>query len=81
MIEHMNDDHVQAVIDYCSIAGIKTGIEAHIDTLIPKMTEVGCDGFLLAVGNTRIKFEFEQNYATPLEVRKALVALAKKARA
>lgn len=76
MIEHMNEDHVQAMVDYCKFAGLDC--EKSRDT--PTMTGIGIDGFLLSLGKQRIKFEFIAPCTTPLEARHALVNLAKKAR-
>lgn len=77
MIEHMNDDHVQAIIDYCKFGGVTLNKE----TDRPIMTGIGTEGFIVEVDNKIIKFYFEKVCETPLEVRHALIALAKAARA
>ena len=76
MIEHMNEDHVQAMVDYCRYADIPISDNSGQ----PKMTAIGKDGFMLTAGKNKIKFEFDQPCETPSEAREALVGLAKKAR-
>lgn len=78
MIEHMNDDHIDAMVDYCRFAGIANDGDKNNNP--PCMTAIGSDGFILLFGNKKIKFDFEQTCASSMDVRKALVELAKKAR-
>jgi heme iron utilization protein len=74
MIRHMNEDHVEAMRDYCRLAGVECADEA------PRMSGVDANGFELFIGKRMLRFDFETPAATPIEVRQALVALAKRAR-
>ncbi|MEM1003368.1 MAG: DUF2470 domain-containing protein, partial [Bacteroidota bacterium] len=75
MVEHMNDDHVDAIIDYCKFAGVKLG------NADPSMLGVDQRGFDLLVDDKPVRFMFEKVCTTPVEVREALVDLAKRSRA
>ncbi|MDT0498702.1 DUF2470 domain-containing protein [Algiphilus sp. W345] len=74
MIRHMNADHVEAMRDYCGLAGVDCGNES------PRMSGVDANGFELFIGKRMLRFDFETPASTPVEVRQALVALAKRAR-
>ena len=75
MLKHMNDDHVDAMCDYCSFADVTIGNGS------PKMTSVDQDGFDLLVNEKRVRFHFKKKCSTPEDVRKALVELAERSRA
>ena len=73
IVAHMNDDHAEAVALYATrLLGHDAG--AWIMT--------GCDveGFDLRCGHRRARFDFEVPVATAEEARRALVALAGRAR-
>lgn len=74
MINHMNEDHVDAMRDYCSYAGIE------IKKSVPEMVSIDQNGFELLVNGKRERFDFKEKCMTPQEVRKALVELAETAR-
>ena len=61
--------------DYCRLAGVECADEA------PRMSGVDANGFELFLGKRMLRFDFETPASTPVEVRQALVALAKRARA
>ena len=75
MVEHMNDDHVDAIKDYCNFAGVEMGSND------PSMIGVDQRGFDLLVDNKPVRFTFDNTCETPVEVREALVDLAKRSRA
>ena len=74
MIDHMNEDHVDAMRDYCRYADVEIGDED------PKMVSIDQDGFNLTVNEKNFRFDFNNKCTTPEEVRKALVKLAETAR-
>jgi hypothetical protein len=75
MVEHMNDDHVDALVAYCAHAGVACRTRA------PAMVGIDQDGFYLHADDGLVRFAFDAPCATPLEVRTALVELARRARA
>lgn len=74
MVEHMNEDHVDAMCDYCRLQNIDTS------NAVPKMVSIDFNGFDLQVDERIHRFIFERPCETPNDVRKALVELAKQAR-
>ena len=74
MIGHMNEDHVDAMRDYCRYAGIEI-VDGN-----PEMVGIDQNGFELLVNGKRERFDFKEKCMTPQEVRKALVELAETAR-
>lgn len=75
MVRHMNEDHVDAMRDYCRMIGVDCGEQD------PRMAAVDTHGFALFVGKRMLRFEFDAPATTPTDVRKALVAMAQQARA
>lgn len=78
ILTHMNDDHTDAVLAYAkSLAGID-------DATAATMTAVDRYGFELAVktpaGPRAVRLAFDAPVATSDEVRRAMVALVKRAR-
>jgi len=73
MIEHMNHDHLEAIQHYCELFNIE------IDADNPA-TLIGIDanGFHLISANKINRIEFEQAVTNAMEVRTALVELARK---
>ena len=74
MINHMNEDHVDAMHDYCKMRGIDTS------SATPKMVNIDFNGFDLLVGHQTYRFEFSKPCETSTQARQALVDLAKLAR-
>jgi heme iron utilization protein len=79
ILAHMNDDHADAVVAYAQ------GIARVADVESAKMTAVDRYGFDVAVatksGPRAIRLAFDEPVSTTDEVRRAMVALVKKARA
>ncbi len=72
MVNHMNEDHVEAMQTYCRQRGIELASHA------PVMAGVDGDGFDLLVGETVHRIAFDEPVDTPLKVRQALVAMARR---
>ena len=75
MIAHMNEDHVDAMKEYCRDASIE------LNSHEPLMLGIDPYGFDLLVNNQTLRFQFNNKCETARQVRQALVELAKKARA
>ena len=73
MIRHMNADHVEAMLHYCRTAHLSIP-----EGVTPVLAGVDAEGFHLRLGARLMRFEFEHPVQTPLEVRQALVALARR---
>lgn len=71
MIDHMNQDHVEAMKKYCLTAGIKMG------TKEPAMAGIDEEGFHLQLGAKIIRFSFSEPASTPEAIRARLVAMAR----
>jgi len=76
MVAHMNDDHVDAMRDFCRMAGATVAADAQ-----PQMTAIDSEGCELRLGQQLLRFDFEAPAHTAVEVRKAMVALTRQARA
>ena len=74
MIEHMNRDHADAMLAYCRLFGIEPGGET------PRMSAIDAAGFDLMLGHRLARIAFEAPVQTPVDVRKAMVALVQRAR-
>ncbi|MDP2749158.1 HugZ family protein [Pseudomonas sp.] len=70
MIEHMNSDHANAIAHYVELAGLPSHAPAEL---------VGLDseGFHLRIGQSLYWLAFPTSCNSPMEVRQALVALAR----
>jgi putative heme iron utilization protein len=75
MVQHMNDDHADALPLYCRQAGV-----AVPEGAAPVMTGIDADGFHLRLSDRIVYIRFPRPVSTPLEVRQTLVALLKSAR-
>ncbi|APR84514.1 Putative heme iron utilization protein [Minicystis rosea] len=79
ILAHMNDDHADAVLAYAR------GLAGEVDATIATMTAVDRYGFDLALetprGSKTARLAFASEVASTDEVRRALVALVKTARA
>ncbi|MGD0680267.1 MAG: DUF2470 domain-containing protein [Polyangiaceae bacterium] len=79
LVKHMNDDHAAALLAYArALAGVT-------DAASVTMTAVDRYGFEIAVvtssGPRTVRLAFEAAVTTPDEVRRSLVAMARRARA
>ena len=70
MIDHMNNDHVEAMKKYCSTAGIEIGSED------PEMAGIDEEGFHLRIGEKILRFNFSEPAKTADEIRARLVEMA-----
>ena len=75
MTSHMNEDHIDAMQDYCRYKKI------HTSDSPPTMLNVDQYGFDLLVKHQPYRIMFDSECADPQQVREALVDLAKKSRA
>jgi putative heme iron utilization protein len=74
MIDHMNRDHADAMRDYCKLFDITLGDDA------PRMSAIDSSGFDLMLGHRLARIAFDTPALTPIDVRKAMVALVQRAR-
>ncbi|MGH7346255.1 MAG: DUF2470 domain-containing protein, partial [Candidatus Rokuibacteriota bacterium] len=72
MVRHMNEDHTEAMQRYCLNAGL-----ALPKAVTPVMTGIDAEGFHLRLGARIVRFEFPTPVQSPMEVRQALVAMAR----
>lgn len=72
MVQHMNDDHQEAMVRYCKHQRIPVQADRK-----PAMAGVDSEGFHLRVGARIVRFDFDRAVTTPLEVRTKLVAMAR----
>jgi len=75
MVAHMNDDHVDAMRDFCQLAGVVIGEEA------PTMSGIDPEGCDVRLGKKHLRFDFDAPALNAKDVRLAMVALARRARA
>ena len=74
MTTHMNEDHVDAMKDYCTYAGVSFNLSE------PKMLAVDQYGFDLLANQKPHRFIFKLKCENPQQVREALVELAHECR-
>lgn len=72
MLEHMNSDHVAAIAHYVELAGLPSHTPA-------ELVGIDAEGFHLRIAQGLYWLAFPTSCNTPLEVRQALVALARAA--
>lgn len=72
MTEHMNADHQEAMQHYCHSNNIN-----FTDDNLPVMVGIDSEGFNLRIGARVHRINFEEPVTTTMEVRKAMVAMAK----
>ncbi len=72
MIDHMNTDHAEAIKHYCVSYGIKYSAES-----VPVIAGIDSEGFNLRCGARIHRINFIEAVTTALDVRKALVEMAK----
>ena len=70
MVEHMNSDHAKAIVHYVELAGLPQHAPA-------ELVGVDTEGFHLRIGQGLYWLAFPTSCNSPLEVRQALVALAR----
>ena len=75
MVSHMNQDHIDAMIDYCYYQRIELP-----DGCQPVMVGVDAEGFHLRVNARIVRFAFPRRVNSSEEVRHVLVEMAKQAR-
>lgn len=75
MIAHMNDDHVDAMRDFCRMAGVALGEE------VPQMSGIDPEGCDVRLGKKLLRFDFDTPALNAKDVRMAMVALTRRARA
>ena len=69
MIDHMNKDHVEAMMKYCADEKVETGEHK------PEMASIDTEGFHLRVGDRIIRFTFTEPVNTAEDVRRRLVTM------
>jgi len=70
MVEHMNSDHASAIAHYVELAGLPRHVPA-------ELAGIDSEGFHLRIGQGLHWLAFPTSCNTALEVRQALVALAR----
>lgn len=70
MLEHMNSDHANAIARYVQQAGLPDAAEA-------RMVGIDAEGFHLRIGESIYWLAFPGDCTSPMEVRQALVAMAR----
>ncbi len=73
MVNHMNTDHPDALTHYCSLFDIPNEEQNQ-----PVMVGIDSEGFHLSIGARIHRIQFEQEISEAIDVRQALVAMAKK---
>ena len=73
MVSHMNNDHQAAMQHYCDLYDIAYDKEQQF-----KMVGIDSEAFYLRTDEKLHRIEFEISVSTALEVRQALVELAKR---
>lgn len=74
IVEHMNDDHSDALVTFCRVYGDRP------ETTAAEMTGVDRYGFTVAAGGETLRLAFPSRVDTPDEVRAAMVELVREAR-
>lgn len=79
VVTHMNDDHADALVTFCRVYGGRPG------TGSARMTGVDRYGFRIAARDAEgarsdVRIAFDTPVATPDEVRRAMIALLRRAR-
>ncbi len=70
MVEHMNSDHASALAHYVELAGLPTHTPA-------QLVGIDAEGFHLRIGQSLYWLNFPTSCNSPLDVRQALVSLAR----
>jgi heme iron utilization protein len=72
VLEHMNRDHLEALISYCRAQGM--------EPQQVEMIAIDCDGFDVRSDERILRFKFEKTITTGAQARAALAALARAGR-
>lgn len=72
MVNHMNGDHLDAMVKYCVNAGIVIP-----EGVSPKMAGVDSEGMHLLLGDKVVRIPFPGSVEEPIAVRKTLVDMAR----
>lgn len=75
IVEHMNEDHADALVLYCQQASLVVPEE-----VVPVMAGIDAEGLHVRIGQRVARIPFSLPVATPLEARERLVEMAKAAR-
>lgn len=70
MVEHMSSDHASALAHYVALAGLPTHTPA-------QLVGIDAEGFHLRIGQSLYWLNFPTSCNSPLDVRQALVSLAR----
>lgn len=73
MVEHMNEDHQNAMNHYCDLFDI-----AYDSDKLPQLAGIDGEGFHLRVKGQLHRLQFDQAVTNAMEARQALVELAKR---
>jgi len=73
IVEHMNEDHIAAMRDYCRLVYEREPQEV-------EMVGIDCDGFDVRADTELLRFDFDAPIGNSGQVRNALVELAQRAR-
>ena len=73
MINHMNNDHVEAMVAYCHDADIPLP-----EGILPKMAGIDSEGMHLLLGRKIVRIPFPVSVHSPMKVRQQLMAMAKR---
>lgn len=73
MIGHMNTDHLDAIKHYCDLNSIE-----YSSDMTPMMVGIDAEGFHLRTGSCIHRINFHDSVATAVDVRKAMVDMAKR---
>ncbi len=71
IIDHMNKDHIEAMIKYCIIANVK------IEENEPQMVGIDTEGFYLSIGERIVRFDFSEPVNSAEDVRARLATMAR----
>lgn len=72
IVNHMNEDHLDAIRHYCDLFDIPVD-----QGLQPTMAGIDADGMHLRVGDRLHRIQFERTISNPKEAREILVELAR----
>ena len=72
MVNHMNEDHVDAMVKYCHAAGIEIP-----EDVTPSMAGVDSEGMHLRMNDRIVRIPFPDAVDEPMAVRKTLVEMAR----
>ena len=73
MVDHMNDDHQDAINHYCDLFDIAYDTED-----LPKLVGIDSEGFHLRVSGRLNRIQFDTAISDTMEARQALVELARR---